>query len=215
MSLGIYEKILDLCKRLHSKNMLAAADGNISYRFHDERIVITPSGKAKAFMAEDDLARITLSGRVLEGHPSGESSMHLEVYRRCPKAKAVVHAHPPTAIAWTLARPDLEELEGECLPEVILAAGKIPIASYARPCTEEMARAIRPFLPTRKLMILARHGALSWGESLEEAYRGMERLEHCAQILKAAHELGGAKKLPALEIEALMAMREKMGHKTL
>jgi L-fuculose-phosphate aldolase len=123
----------------------------------------------------------------------------------------VVHAHPPTAIAWSLARPDLDALPDEAMPEVILAAGRIPIAPYARPGTAAMGEAIQPFLPAHRLMILARHGALAWGEDLEEAVLGMERLEHVAQILKSAHELGGATPLPPGEVAALRAMREAQG----
>ena len=183
--------------------MLAAADGNISHRCSDEEILITPTRKAKAFIDEQDIATMTLAGKCLQGAPSGESLMHLEVYRRCPQAKAVVHAHPPTAIAWTIAKPELTELPSHCLPEVILALGKIPIAPYARPGTEDMGIKIRHLLPQHKVIILARHGGLSWGESLEEAYWGMERLEHCAEILKRAAELGPSPLFPTKKFKAL------------
>ena len=209
------KEIVEVCRRLYQRNMLAAADGNVSYRCSDEKILITPTGKAKAFISEDHIATITLSGECIQGTPSGEYLMHLEVYKQCPEAKAVVHAHPPTAIAWTIARPELTELPGSCLPEVILATGKIPIAPYARPGTQEMGIHIRPFLPQHKVMILARHGGLSWGENLEEAYWGMERLEHCADILKRASELGSLTPLPDEEVQSLMAIRKKMGNKTL
>lgn len=191
--------------------MLAAADGNVSYRFSDQKIAITPTRRPKAFIASSELAFINIAGETISGSPSGEFKLHLEVYKKCPQAVAVVHAHPPTAIAWTIARPDLVELPSECLPEVILATGKIPIVPYARPGTEDMATALRPFLPEHKVMILARHGGLSWGGSLEEAYMGMERVEHSAEILKSACELGELTPLPGEEIEALRKMRESMG----
>ena len=215
MSASIPREILSICQRLHGRNMLAAADGNVSYRHSDDNITITPTGRAKAFIDESELATITLSGEIVKGTPSGEYLMHLEVYKQCPTAKAAVHAHPPTAIAWTIAHPDLNELPSNCLPEVILALGKIPIAPYARPGTQGMGQVLRPLLPHHKAIILARHGALGWGENLQEAYWAMERIEHCAQILKQAQELGGLTELPEQEIAALMAMREKIGNKTL
>lgn len=141
--------------------------------------------------------------------------MHLEVYKRCPEARAVVHAHPPTAIAWSVARPELRELPANCLSEVILAAGSIPFVPYARPGTKGMGDVLQPFLPERRVMILSRHGALSWGEDLEEAYNGMERLEHSAQILKNAADLGVLTELPAEEVAVLKEMRKKMGPKSL
>ena len=207
--------MVDICQRLHTRNLLAAADGNVSYRISDEEILFTPTGVNKARMREEDIAVVALDGRVLSGKPSGERLMHLEVYRRCAKARALVHAHPPTAIAWTVARPDLRELPAEALSELILAVGAVPVAPYARPGTEDMGSVLRPFLPHRRVILLARHGALSWGEDLEEAYNGMERLEHISQILKSAHDLGGITVLPAAEVEVLREMRAKMGERTL
>ncbi len=60
-------------------------------------------------------------------------------------------------------------------------------------------------------LILRRHGALTWGESLEEAYRGMERIENSAQILMTAEQLGGLNPLPAEEVKYLYELRKKIG----
>ncbi len=195
--------------------MLAAADGNVSYRISDREILITPSGVAKAFIRAEDIAVIDIENRVLQGKPSGERLMHLEVYKKCPAARAVVHAHPPTAVAWTVAFPEATELPSECLSEVILAAGRIPFVPYARPGTLDMGLNLHPFLPECRALILSRHGALCWGESLDEAYNGMERLEHSAEILMRARMMGELSKLPASEVEALRAMRKQLGEKLL
>jgi L-fuculose-phosphate aldolase len=197
-----------VCRRLHARNLLAAADGNVSALLEEGRIAITPSGVAKAGLEPNDLAFMAMDGTVLSGRPSSERLMHLAVYRACPEARAVVHAHPPTAIAWTLAFPD-------ALPELILAAGSIPIVPYARPGTAAMGENLLPFLPEHRLLLLSRHGALAWGETLEEAYNGLERLEHACQILKAAFELGGAKPLPGPELEALREARRRAGGRLL
>lgn len=207
--------IVEICRRLSAKNLLASADGNVSVRVSDDEIWITPAGQNKAFIEPGDMALIALDGRVLHGNPSSERLMHLEVYRSCPKARAIVHAHPPTAIAWTVARPDMKELPGEGLSELILALGRVPVAPYARPGTAAMGEVLRPFLPGTRVMVLARHGAISWGEDLDEAYNGMERLEHVAGILKSAEELGGLTALPKEEVEALWEMRRKLGERTL
>jgi L-fuculose-phosphate aldolase len=208
------ERIVEVCGRLHARNLLASADGNVSFRLSDEEILFTPSGVSKAKLKEEELAVVTLKNEVLSGNPSGERLMHLEVFRRCAKARAVVHAHPPTAIAWTVARPELRELPAEALSELILALGRVPVAPYARPGTVAMGEVLAPFLPACRVILLARHGAISWGEDLEEAYNGMERLEHVAQILKSALELGGLSPLPPAEVEALREMRAKLGERT-
>lgn len=207
--------ICEVCRRLNAKNYLASADGNVSYRVSDEMIFVTPSGVNKFDLRNEQIATIALDGRVLSGRPSSEREMHLAVYRQVPRARAVVHAHPPTAIAWTIARPDLRELPSDCMSELILAAGRIPIATYARPGTQAMGEVLRDLVVRHRLIILARHGALSWGEDMQEAYNGMERLEHAAVILKAAHELGGLTKLSEDELTALHALRTQLGDRTL
>jgi L-fuculose-phosphate aldolase len=106
-------------------------------------------------------------------------------------------------------------LPSECLSEVILAVGRIPIAAYARPGTQAMGDAISAHLPRCRVMILARHGALAWGEDLDESYNGMERLEHSADILMRAQMLGGLTSLPAAEVAYLRELRGKLGERTL
>ena len=81
----------------------------------------------------------------------------------------------------------------------------------AMPGTEDMGSSLLPFLPEHRLLILARHGGLCWGEHLDEAVGGMERLEQVAEILWKAETLGGAKPLVASELEALRALRAKLG----
>ena len=221
----IKHKILMISKALHSRNLLAAADGNISFRQSDEEIWITPTGQTKAFISEGELAKINIKNEVLFGKPSSERLMHLEIYKKCHQAKAVVHAHPPTAIAWSLAFPKLKELPFHSLPEAILAAGIIPIVEYARPGTEAMGKNLGPYLPEHRLLILARHGAVCWGEDLDEAYRGLERVEHVCQILKSAHELRLSQEaelaqdadleLSKDEILALFELRKEIGPKIL
>jgi L-fuculose-phosphate aldolase len=184
------DAICDACRSLHARNLLAAADGNVSVRLRDGGVLITPE-------------------------PSTERHMHLTIYDRCPNARAVVHAHPPTAIAWSVAHPDRTALPSDVLPEVILAAGTIPIAPYARPGTAALGEGLAALLPDHRIVILQRHGAVAWGESLDEAYYGMERVEHVAQILKAAHELGGLHSLPAEDVRALIDARRKIGPRTL
>ena len=210
-----FDSIRDACAHLHARGLLAAADGYDSMRLEDDTLLLTPAGVNKARLPPGSLARVALDGRVLDGRPSKELAMHLAVYGACPDARVVVHAHPPTAIAWTLARPELEELPTDSLPELLLAAGRVPIVPYARPTTEELGTVLLPFLPGHRLLLLSRHGALAWGESMEEAINGIERLEHSALILKAAEELGGATPLPAAELEALRAMKARLGPRLL
>ena len=211
MSDTLLDALLDAGRRLHAAGLLAASDGNLSVRLPNGLIAMTPSGVPKARLRREDLAHLTLAGEIVAGRPSSERAMHLAIYRAVPEARAVVHAHPPTAIAWTLARPELQELPSDGLPEVILAAGRIPIVPMAMPGTEAMGTHLLPYLPAHRLLLLARHGGLCWGESMDEAAGGLERLEQVAEILWKAETLGGAKPLPPADLAELRTLRAKLG----
>ncbi|HMN69419.1 MAG TPA: class II aldolase/adducin family protein, partial [Bdellovibrionales bacterium] len=153
-------EIVEVCRRLYARNLLAAADGNVSFRLDDERILFTPSGRQKGFLRPEELTLVRLDGRVVQGKPSGEREMHLEIYRRARDARAVVHAHPPHAVAFSLACPRMEELPCDSLSEIILGAGRIPVVPYARATTAAMGENLRAFVPECRALILARHGAV-------------------------------------------------------
>jgi len=211
----IRAQIIKFAGLLHDKNMLAACDGNISYRYDDNTILITPSGKPKFLLAEEDISVIDIHGKVMQGKPSSEMLMHLEVYKMRADARAVIHAHPPTAVAYSIAYPDATEIPGNGFSELILAAGKLPIVPFQMPGSPEMGAALHPFINKHKVVVLARHGALSFGEDLIEAYNGMERLEHACEILLKAKEFGAVTELDEQTIHALYVMRKNIGDKTL
>jgi L-fuculose-phosphate aldolase len=204
------------CRELHRRDLLAATDGNISVRLADGRIIITPAGVNKARLEPRQLSIMSSAGKVLIGNPSAERALHLSLYAAAPAAHAIVHAHPPAAVAWTLARPTLTELPADLLPEVILATGGIPIVPYARAGTTALADAIIPFLPAHRALILARHGAVTWGDDLDEAVDAMERLDHVARTLALAVQIGGAALTPLdpAELTALRALRAQAPPRT-
>ncbi len=208
-------QILEICKRLYGQGWLAACDGNVSLRMSDEKILVTPSARPKAYISADEIAVVNLAGDIISGKPSSEVKMHLAVYRNAEKAKAVVHSHPPVSTAWTIANPEMDELPCNSCSELILALGKVPFVPYARPGTKTMGDNLVPFLPKRRVLVLRNHGALTWGEDIEEAYFGTERLEHAAKLLMYAKNIGGIPELPAKEIAELEALRETLGERIL
>jgi len=211
----IRSEIIGVAVMLHHKNMLAACDGNISYRLDDNNILITPSGKPKFLLSEEDIAAVDIDGNVISGEPSSEMLMHLEVYKMRTDARVVIHAHPPTAVAYSIAHPDATEIPGKSFSELILAVGKLPIVPFQMPGSLEMGTALHSFIEKHKVMVLSRHGALSYGEDLIEAYNGMERLEHSCEILLKAQSFGAVTELDEETIGNLHTMRNKIGNKTL
>lgn len=211
----IIDEIIEAASRLYKRDLLAAADGNISYRISDNEVVITESGVSKGFLKRNNFSKVTLDGKVLEGKPSTEMIMHLEIFKNCPKAKCIIHAHPPTTIAWTIAYPELQELNNSCMSEVILAMGKIPIVPFAKPGTKEMADVLNPYLPRQQIFVLARHGALAFGETVQEALNGIERVEHVSKILLMANQLKEVTNLDKGSLDYLWKKREEIGDKLL
>lgn len=202
--------VVEIARRLHAKSYLAAFDGNISFRTAENLVAITPTACAKAYMRPEDMCLMALDGRVLFGEPSSEKWMHLEIYKRVNRAQAVVHAHPPQAIAWSLAHPEDRFLPTRVLSELVLAVGAVPIVPFQIPGTASMGEALHEFLPDHQALILARHGALAWGASLDEAYFGIERLEHAATVLLAARQLGPLREMGDEAFRSLSEMRAKM-----
>ncbi len=190
-------EIIKVCRKLESKGLIAASDGNVSCRLGEDCILITPSGVSKGDMEPEDLARTCMQGNLLEGRirPSSEIRMHLLVYLMRPDVMAIVHAHPPLATAFTLAG---FPFNSKVLPEVWLMLGKVPVAPYATPSTDEVPRSISPYIAESRAILLRRHGAITFGGSVTEACMRMEKLEHCAKILFYASMLEDRKTPVAL-----------------
>ncbi|MCP4362473.1 MAG: class II aldolase/adducin family protein, partial [Chloroflexi bacterium] len=101
------QEIVQVGRRMYEKGFVLASDGNISARLGHGRILLTPSGLAKGHLDPDELIVINEAGKKIGGprhlHPTSETPMHLEAYRQRPDIQAVVHAHPPYAVALSIA----------------------------------------------------------------------------------------------------------------
>jgi L-fuculose-phosphate aldolase len=188
---------------MYEKSLVAANDGNISWRISEGEILVSPSGVCKADMTPDMILRIDMDGNILEGHlkPSSELKMHLKVYHANPERKAVVHAHPAFAGAFSLANLPLDRI---VYPTAYAALGPVPLARYGAASTDELADSIEGLIREgRKAILLANHGALTCAGNLWDAYFLMESLESYAKISLLAKLLGGARELDDDEKERL------------
>lgn len=205
------QEICEVGRRLYQRGLIAAGDGNISARLPDDTILITPAGLCKGELRPEDLVVIDHDGQLLRAGPglrqSSEQLLHLHVYHRRPDVAACVHAHPPTAVALTLAGISMEE---PLLPEALLALGPVPTAPYARTGTAEMGVAIDALVADHDALLLSHHGGLTLAATPTAAYFLMEQLEHCARIVHAAHLLGSPIRLPEERIEELHALRRQI-----
>ncbi len=204
----IKSTMVALGRRMYEKNLIAATDGNLSRRIGDDAVLITRSGICKGEMTPADLITIDFRGRVVdgEGRPSSESFMHLACYEERDDIAAIVHGHPPTAVAFTVAGKSLAQC---VIPEVVLTMGTVPTLPYTTPTTTDVPEAVRRVIPFADALMLERHGAVCVGTSLEDAFFKLEKLEHAAHITMMAHQLGRVQTLSKEEVQRLLALRSK------
>jgi L-fuculose-phosphate aldolase len=205
LEMEVRQEIVKAAILMHARGLIAGQDGNISVRIGPDKIVCTPSGINKGFMTERDLVVVDLDGNKVRGQegPSSEILMHLLAYRQRQDVGCVIHAHPPHCVACTLVGLSLSSLQ---LPEAAFILGAVPTAPYATPGTPEVPASIEPFIGRAEAILLERHGSLTVGKNVREAYNRLEALEHVAHVLFLARNLGDVAPLNEQESERLRAI---------
>lgn len=194
---------------LYEKNLIVATDGNVSIRLPRGRLLSTPSGANKGLMKPADLIITDMKGRKISGpgKPTSELRLHLAIYEERPDVAAVVHAHPPVATAFTVAGVSLSDC---VIPEAVFTLGSIPTSDYATPASAQGPLVIKKLIHSFDAVILDRHGAVTCGPDVWDAFKKMEKVEHTALVNFYARQLGAVKILPPDEIEKLKAIHDEM-----
>ena len=190
----IKKQICDIGRRIYSRNMVAANDGNISVKLNDNEFLCTPTGVSKGFMTPEYICKVDREGNVIQANPgfkpSSEIKMHMRVYEKRPDVGSVVHAHPIYATSFAIAGIPLTQ---PIMPEAVISLGCVPIAEYGTPSTMEIPDNLEKYLPYFDAVLLENHGALTWSTDLNAAYMKMESVEFYAQLLYQSKVLGGPK----------------------
>ncbi|SMC78790.1 class II aldolase/adducin family protein [Sporomusa malonica] len=206
------QQICHIGKRMYDSGFVAANDGNITVKLSEGEIITTPTGVSKGFMTPEMLIKVDMEGNVLEGggnwRPSSELKMHLRVYKDRPDVRAVVHAHPPHATTFAIARIPLNK---PLIAEAIVTLGCVPVAEYGTPSTNEVPDAVAVYVEHFDAVLLANHGALAWGDDLITAYHKLESVEFYAKLTLLSAQLGSAHELSIDQIEKLYEIRKKQG----
>ncbi len=203
------DQIIDIGKCLYDKGLVAANDGNISFRLNSENVLVTPTGVSKGHLTTSGLEIVDLAGTSLSGgKPTSELPLHLYIYEKRPDVQAVVHAHPPYATGFATAGLALDKC---VLAEIIVTIGSVPLAAYGTPSTPELPDSLEPFVDSCDAFLLANHGVVTVGKNLWDAYHKLERVEHYAHIVFIAHALGGEQVLPREAVKKLYDLRENYG----
>jgi len=198
-------------KWLYRLGFMPGTSGNLSARLDQDRLLVTPTGVSKYLLKAGDLVIVDLEGRQLAGarKVTSEVSMHLAVYRLRDDIDAVIHAHPPLATAFACAGRALDEM---LCQEAVMTLGVVPLAKYATTGTDEVAASLVPLVAGHEAILLANHGAVSYGKTLLDAFLKMETIEHLAHIHLVAHQLGTAQTLNADQVEQLQKAKARYVH---
>ena len=199
------QEICQICHLLYERGYVVSNDGNVSARTERGTILVTPSGVGKGRMTPDMLVETDLDGNILSGdrHPSSESKMHWMVYRERPDVMAVVHAHPPLSTAFAICRRPLNE---RYLAEMVVGLGEVPVTEFAMLSTEEVPNSVKPFVQDHSAVLLANHGALTWGPSLLSAFDRIETVEQTAKVYYYVSQLGGGVEMSQDQADTLKSM---------
>jgi L-fuculose-phosphate aldolase len=204
------EEICDIGRRIYAKGFAAGNDGNISYRLGPNEVLCTPTLICKGFMKPDDLCIVDMEGKQLAGRRprTSEVLLHLAIMKERPELKSVVHCHPPHATAFAIAREPIPQC---VLPEVEVFLGDVPITRYETPGGQKFADTILPFVKKANVIILANHGTVSYGETVEKAYWWTEILDAYCRMLMMAKDLGRVTYFNEKETRELLDLKNKWG----
>ena len=197
-------QVLAAAREISQSGMVMGTWGNVSMRCPEPELMLsTPSGVDYQLMSMEDMVLLDSSYRIREGSykPSIETPLHMEIYRNREGVKAIVHVHSIYASSFAVARKSIPVI----LEETAQVVGhEVPVAEYALCGTQALATAVLDSLgEDRRAVLLANHGLLAAGVSMEDALRICYVVEKTAQIALYAQELGGARTLESAEIVQL------------
>ncbi len=186
-------EIVEVCRRLYHFGLIAGQDGNVSVRVKEDRMLVTPAAMSKVDVRPSDLIELELhpehgASSKGKGQESSEVEVHFAAYAIRPDIRAVVHAHPPVAIGFSVAG---ETIEHPLLAELKYGVGTVPLVAYEQPGSRALADLAAKSLRSYDVVLLQYHGAVSVGASLLVAHQRMESLEHAARILLVARQVKG------------------------
>lgn len=209
--LDIKKEMCEIGKRVYDRGMVASNDGNFSVKLNDNEYLCTPTGVSKGFMTPEYICKVDAKGNILKANegfrPSSEIKMHMRIYEKRPDVKAVVHAHPMYATTFAIAGKPLME---PIMPEAVIFLGGVPLAKYGTPSTMEIPDAVEEFLEDYDAVLLENHGALTYSDSLLNAYHKMESVEFYARLMYQAMAIGGPQILSDERVEQLYEIRRNM-----
>ncbi len=196
-------QVLNTAREISQTGMVMGTWGNVSARCDHDLMVITPSGVGYDSMTMEDMVIVDGFYQVREGilKPSSETPLHMEIYRKRPEVSAIVHVHSLYAAAFAVARTSIPVI----LEETAQMIGhEVPVADYAMCGSNALAEAVvRTLGEHKKAVLLANHGLLAVGSSMEEALKICYVAEKTSRVAIYARGIGEIHCLPEAEVTEL------------
>lgn len=189
------ERVIEVARELNRRGLVEGSSGNVSARVDEERVCLTPSSIFYDEMELDDLVVVDLDGKVLEGDkgPTSEKALHLACYRAYPELGGVVHSHAVFATMFAVARQPIPAAIEEV---AVYIGGDVPVCEYTMTGTDELGEVVAENLADRGATLLANHGMVTVGPTVEKAFRNAALVERTAQIVWGARMLGPLGEVP-------------------
>jgi L-fuculose-phosphate aldolase len=204
-------EIIAVGRKLWERSYVDGNGGNISVRLGEQSVLCTPTLISKGDLAVDDICLCDLEGNLLcgSGQRTSELLLHLEIYKANPKARSVVHCHPPhaTAFAITGTTPPIG-----LIPEYEMFIGPSVVARYETPGTQAFAETVLPFVQDHNTILLANHGIVCWADTVTHAEWLVEILENYCKTYLIAQQIGRPLTfIPDEKIAEILEMKRRMG----
>ncbi|MBR2697478.1 MAG: class II aldolase/adducin family protein, partial [Clostridia bacterium] len=194
------DQLVMIISRIYYYGMTTMSGGNLSIRDDNGDIWITPSGIDKGNLSRADMCQVKPDGTVIGPHrPSVELPFHQEIYRRRPDLKAILHAHPPTLVAFSLARviPNIA-----LIPNATEVCGKVTYAKYEVPGSKKLGEYIaEEFSKGFNTVMMENHGVVIGNKDLFSCFMAFETLDFCGRLEIDAKKLGTPKALTEDQID--------------
>ena len=201
------QRIVMIMERIYADGMTTTSGGNLSILEENGDIWITPRAVDKGTLTPEDVVQVKPDGKVIGKHsPSVELPFHQQTYRGRPDMRAIVHAHPPALIAFSLVRklPDTS-----LIPDAPSVCGELGMAEYGLPGSEDLGEKIaRVFARGCNTVMLENHGVVTGAASLSKAFMAFETLDFCARLEIDASRIGTP---TGLSPEKIQLWRSKRG----
>lgn len=177
---ALREALVDYGVQLVQSGLVQGTWGNLSVRLDEKYMLVTPSGLAYTSLTPDDIVKVELATLAYEGSvkPTSEKALHQQIYLHKPEANAVIHTHSDCCSVLAAACKPLPAIT-EALGA--LTRGDVAVAKYGLPGTNTLARNTVAAMGERNAALMAHHGAVACGDTLDRAYRCCLLMEQAAQ----------------------------------